>query len=136
MFWFAKKLNGEIIVLTEQEALIHFEDNNISRRMRLQFIGTSSGKHQAEARKKIMQMLVEKRPDNYNGMKLEAKNLVDQTIRDKNDKEIKAILEEAHQKELEEAEENCVRRPRADLHYHVSDKSDFSREEVLSNIKR
>ena len=42
-YWFAKKLNGEVIILTEKEALTHWEDNNISRRMRLSFIGTSDG---------------------------------------------------------------------------------------------
>ena len=42
--WFAKKLNGDIIFLTELEALIHFEENNIANRMRLEFLGTSDGR--------------------------------------------------------------------------------------------
>ena len=42
--WFAEKLDGEIIHLNEKEALIHFQDNNISQRMRLKFLGTSDGK--------------------------------------------------------------------------------------------
>lgn len=82
--WFAKKQSGEIIALTELEALTHFESNNIANRMRLHFLGTSDGKV-------------------YNQLINEAKSLKGQERADK--------VKEAFDKELEVARANGVEEP-------------------------
>lgn len=135
MYWHAEKNNGEIIVLTEKEALIHFEKNNISQRMRLRFIGTSSGKHQAEAKQKIKQIIIDNRPKDFNGLKPEEKNLVDFDIREAHDEEIKQIIKEAGEKELEEARQNGVKTPDKSLHIHTRSTDGHSRNEILDTAK-
>lgn len=58
LVWFAKKRDGEVIPLSEKEALTHFRSNNIKNRMGLEFIGTSDGakyrKELAEVEKMII----------------------------------------------------------------------------------
>lgn len=135
MYWHAKKDNGEIIVLTEREALVHFERNNISQRMRLQFIGTSSGKHQEEAKKKISQLIDKHRPDDYPRMNKEEKSLTDHHIRLEHQEELEKIIKEAGDKELEEAKQNGVKTPRKSLHVHTMSKDGHSREEILESAK-
>lgn len=60
--WFAKKQDGEIIALSELEALTHFEQNNISTRMRLVFIGTSDGKEYDRIINEAKALPAEERP--------------------------------------------------------------------------
>lgn len=136
MYWHAEKQNGEIIVLTEREALIHFEKNNIAQRMRLRFLGTSSGQHQKEAKNRIIKEIMEPNyPDTYGQMSREEKNVVDQDIRFEHQDEIRAILKEAQEKELEEARKNGVKQPRKDLHIHTRSNDGHSREEILGAMK-
>lgn len=133
--WWAEKANGDIIDLTEIEALTHFEDNNISRRMRLRFIGTSSGKHQEEAKEKIRQLIIENRPDNFQSFVGEdgqaQKNLIDAEIRADHAAEIREILAEAKSKELEEAKQNGVKRPDKSLRVSTKANGEYGREETL-----
>lgn len=111
--WFAKKRNGDIITLTEREAITHFEDNNIARRMALQFIGTSSGTHFAEARKKVTEFIREKMAENpnFSKMGMEERNALQADLRIEHDDTIREMLDAGYEKELEEAKENGVQRP-------------------------
>lgn len=122
--WFAKKINGEVIPLTEREALTHFEDNNIARRMRLQFLGTSSGEHYKESKNKIKKFIQEKTteecPDFYK-MSVEERNMAQSDIRHKYLDEIKKIQEEAYNAEYEEAIANGVERPDPTLRIITTD---------------
>lgn len=119
MYYFAKKPNGEEIILTEKEALIMTENNNVSQRMRLQFIGTCEGKNQVEAKKVIQEIIASNRPQNYNTLSKEDKNVIDAGIRHDNIDEIKKIRDEALQKDREEAEKNGFIPPRKELHIHT-----------------
>ena len=134
MYWHAEKQNGEVIVLTESEALIHFEKNNISQRMRLRFLGTSSGKAQVEARKQIGKLIDSFRPSDYAQNKKEEQNVINSSIRDEHTDEIKVIIEEATRLELEEAKANGVIRPDASLHYHTPDASGLARKKILNEM--
>lgn len=135
MYWHAQKDNGEIIVLTEREALVHFEKNNIAQRMRLRFIGTSSGKAQKEAKQKITQIVDSYRPKDYASLAPEEKNVVDMEIRLDHKEEIDQIIKEAEQQELEEAKSNGVRTPDKSLHVHTRSTDGHSRDEILGAAK-
>jgi len=119
MYYFAKKPNGEEIVLTEREALIHSENNNVAQRMRLYFIGACKGTHTAEAKKEIQQMIAEKRPADYARMSKEDKNVTDAGIREELSDEIAEKMEAAHKADREEAEKNGFIPPSKALHIHT-----------------
>lgn len=121
--WFAEKQNGEIIELTEREALLHFEDNNVSRRMRLRFLGTSNGDHYRDSKKKMNQFIIEKaheEVDNFSSLDPEEKNAAYADIRVKYKKELKEIQQAGYNAELEEAKANGVQRPDKSLHIVTS----------------
>lgn len=112
--WFAEKSNGEIIELTEIEALTHFENNNIAQRMRLKFLGTSDGSHYEEARKKVQEFLYTKRQEEvpeYSSLEVEQAKRVNNDLRQQYAKEIKEMVEEGYKAELEAAKANGVQRP-------------------------
>lgn len=104
MIWFAKKQGGEIITLTEKEALTHFRQNNISQRMKLEFLGTSDGLSYKQKRAGAMARLDETLPiDEY-------KKLA---------QEVNDDIEKAFNDELEIAKKNGVQQPRQDLDFIV-----------------
>lgn len=112
--WFAKKQNGEVITLTEIEALTHFERNNIATRMRLSFIGTSDGSKMAEAKLKagaFMDSKIEEIYTNYRTMSKEERGLAKLNIQEKFAKELKEIIDDGFNQELEQAKSNGVQRP-------------------------
>lgn len=98
MYWIAKKENGELISLTEQEALIQRKDNNISRRMSLQFIGVSDGS--AFKKEMLKAMAIEKEAELLEGV--EAKKKL---------KEAEDLRKNAMVKEAELAKENGMQEP-------------------------
>lgn len=134
MYWHAENYKGEIIVLTEREALIHFERNNVSQRMRLRFLGTSTGNHQKEAKKKIGELINAHRPDNYASYKREEQNVIDFNIREEHKAELTAILDEAGRLELEEAKATGVKQPRKSLHIHTPRTGEYSRDQIISSM--
>lgn len=112
--WFAEKQNGEVIELTEFEALTHFEHNNISQRMRLKFLGTSDGTKYAEGKERVKTLLDTKRNEEipeYFKMNAEERKIADYELRTKYAKEIKEITDEAYKAELEQAKLNGVQKP-------------------------
>jgi len=116
--WFAKKQNGEIITLTEIEALTHFEKNNIASRMRLSFIGTSNGSKMAEAKVKASVFLdskIEELYGNYRTMSKEERGVAKLNIQTQFAKELKEIINNGFNEELEQAKKNGVIRPDATL---------------------
>ena len=119
MYWIAKKQNGEIITLSEREALVHSERNNISQRQRLEFIGVCSGDHQEEAKKKIKELVVSMRPEDYYSLDENQQKLIDYRNRQSINKEAKALIDEAFEKEIEEAKTNGYKPPRKSLHFHT-----------------
>lgn len=131
LFWVAKKQDGEIVVLTEKEALTHFERNNISTRMRLQFLGTTSGEHTANAQQKIKDIIKAGRPDNYHLMEDGDRNLADHRTRIEHSQEIKELLDEALQKDVEDAKKSGVKQPRKDLRIHTRSTDGHSRNQIL-----
>ena len=112
--YFAEKANGEVIELTEMEALTHFEQNNISQRMRLKFLGTSDGSKYQEGKRKVQALLAEKRsvdmPD-YMKLNGEERKIADFELRTKYDKEIREITTQAYEDELAQAKTNGVQPP-------------------------
>lgn len=134
MFWIAEKQNGEIIALSETEALTHFERNNRSQRMRLKFIGVTDGKHQEEAKKEIQKMVTELRPEGYNLQSKEQQKLIDYHNRTKIQDDAKVLLDEAFKKEIEEARKNGVKPPRQSLHWSTprGDRDKILRKKGLS----
>lgn len=116
--WFAEKQNGEIIELTEIEALTHFEQNNIAQRMRLKFIGTSDGIHFAEAKNKVQTFLSKKRKEeipDYLSLDKIQKAQADFNLRAQYEDELSEMVKEGYKKEFEEAKTNGVRRPSSSL---------------------
>ncbi len=119
MYWFAKKQDGEIIELTEREALMMTENNNVARRMRLQWIGTSTGQHQEAGKAKIHDIIKNGRTPDYFQKTDEDKALHDHNTRLEHRDEINAIRKEAYDKELEEAKSTGFIPPRKELHIHT-----------------
>jgi hypothetical protein len=118
--WFAEKQNGEVIELTEIEALTHFENNNVARRMGLRFLGTSDGTKFAEAKLKAKNLVTERLLEaypTYNRMNLEEKRITSADFRENMSpelrQEVKDITDAGYQAELEQAKANGVQRPDA-----------------------
>lgn len=135
MYWIAEKQDGEIIALTEREALTHFENNNIANRMRLRFLGVTDGKNTKKADQQIKDIIKQHRPDDFAQMERADQNIVDHQIRMEHSKEIKKLREEAFEKDIEDAKENGVKRPRKDLHIHTISKDGHSRKEILGGMQ-
>lgn len=116
--WFAKKTNGDIITLTEEEAITHFEPNQIASRMRLEFLGTSNGAKYNEGQKKVQDMvklqLTEHYPD-FMTMDKAGRAMAENSIRESNIEEIRALLDTALKEEIEVAKANGVERPDASV---------------------
>lgn len=112
--YFAEKQNGEIIELTEIEALTHFEQNNVAQRMRLKFLGTSDGSEYKKARRHVQEFLADKRkediPEYYSLDPTQAKQ-ADNNLRQQYASEIKAMVDEGYEKELANARQNGVKHP-------------------------
>jgi len=112
--WFATKSNGEVIELTEIEALTHFEHNNIAQRMRLQFIGTSDGSKWEAGRKEVSALVRSKREEDYPDyfkLNKEEKNLADFDIQSRFAKDIRVITDKAYADEMAQAKTNGVEQP-------------------------
>ena len=135
MYWIAEKQDGEIIVLTEREALIHFESNNISNRMRLRFLGTTTGPNTKEAQKKIGELVAANRPENYPQLEKGQQNLVNSQIRAKFQVEIKKLLDDALAADIEDAKKNGVKQPNKSLRIHTMSQDGHSREAILQNMQ-
>ena len=137
--WFAEKQNGEIIELSELEALTHFESNNISQRMRLKFLGTGDGSKFKEATDKVKALMEERRAEeypNYMSLNIEEKRLADFRIQDAYKPQIKEILEEGRKAELEQAKINGVKQPDKTLRIITrATGANASRNEILSNMR-
>lgn len=134
--WFAEKANGEVIELTELEALTHFENNNISQRMRLRFLGTSDGSKYAEGKRKVKELLAEKRkeiPEYYQSNPQEQK-LLDFDLRMKYDEEIRAIIKQAYEDELAQAKLNGVQTPDKTLRIITQKNGDKASGQVRQQI--
>lgn len=123
------------MVLTEREALTQFENNNISSRMRLKFIGTTTGKATEEAKEEVTKLIDAERPENYASMEKEHQARTDFNIRQQKADEIKKIKDDAFQKDLEEAKENGIKQPRKSLHIHTMSDTGHSRDEILNEAK-
>ena len=116
--WFAEKLNGEIIELTEIEALTHFEQNQIAQRMRLKFLGTSDGSIYYAARQKVQELLIAKRDvdmPEYQTLDAMQRKIADQQLRTSYAKEVKELVDEGYAGELAKAKENGVQKPDSSL---------------------
>ena len=136
--WFAEKQNGEIIELSELEALTHFESNNISQRMRLRFLGTGDGTEFNKAVNKVKTFMKEKvnneYPD-YNMLNVEERRLADFRVQEGYKKEIKEILSEGRKAELEQAKINGVQQPDKTLRIITkADGAKASRDEIIRNM--
>lgn len=134
LFWIAKKQDGDILVLTEREALTHFEKNNISGRMRLQFLGTTDGGATKRARQEIQEIIKAGRPENYYSLDDGGKNLADYNTRLQHQEEIKKKLDDALQEDIEDAKKQGVKQPRKDLRIHTRSTDGHSRNQILSAI--
>lgn len=135
MYWIAINQNNETIVLTEREALVHFERNNVSNRMRLRFLGTTTGENTKQAKQKIKQMIAEKRPTHYNRQDNTEQNMIDADIREEILDEISRVYNEALKKDIEDAKKNGIKRPRKELHVHTISKDGHSRQEILGQMQ-
>lgn len=116
--WFAEKQNGEIITLTEEEALTHFEQNQIRNRMMLRFLGTSDGSKYNEGQKRVQEIVMEKIKEahpEFAGLDRAGKAMVEKEVREENIMEIKQILDDAFKAELEQAKANGVQKPDPNL---------------------
>lgn len=114
--WFAKKINGDIITLTEEEAITHFEQNQIASRMRLEFLGTSDGAKYNAGQKKVQEMVKAKLDEEYSDfmqMDKAGRAMAERSIRESNIEEIRALLDTAFNDELEVAKANGIERPDA-----------------------
>lgn len=134
MYWIAENQQGEIITLTEREALTHFERNNIANRMRLRFLGTTDGKNTIESKENIKKLIVENRPESFGQMTKEDQNITDAQIRAEHSEEIGQMLQEAMDKDIEDAKANGVKQPRQSLKIHTKSTEGHSRQEILNSM--
>jgi hypothetical protein len=136
--WFAEKQNGDIIELSEIEALTHFENNNIAQRMRLRFLGTGDGSKFAEAQQEVQKLMSEQRIEqypNYGSLNVEEKRYADFQLQDTLRPQIKEILTKGREAELEQAKANGVQKPDPSLRIITkSEGVDASREKIINSM--
>lgn len=136
--WFAEKIDGSIINLTEDEALTHFEKNQIASRMRLKFIGTSNGEKYAEGKRKVVAFLDQKMKEDipeYQTLNELERKVASANVREAYASEVKEITDLAYKEELETAKANGVERP--DVSRRIITQStgaDASRDKIISNM--
>jgi len=137
--WFAEKQDGNIIELSEMEALTHFESNNISQRMRLRFLGTGDGTVYNKAVLQVKELMKLKRDEIYPDYAIlnpEERKLADFKLQDMHRPEIREILNQGKKDELEQAKLNGVKQPDKKLRYVVkASDSGASRDEIIGSIK-
>lgn len=138
--WFAEKQNGEILMLSELEALTHFEDNNVSRRMRLRFLGTGDGSKYEEARTKVQTLMAEKRSEmypNYGMLNQEEKKYADFQVQANLREQIKEIMDDGYKAELEQAKANGVKKPDESLRIITKGVgTSATRDDILNSMPR
>lgn len=127
-----KKPTGEIIDLKDKEALeLYWERNNKSQRMQLTPLGTTDGSAIQEGKQKVQEFIKEKMPEDAASMDKDVYARTEMDIRQQHKQEIDKIMQDAWNKEVENAKANGITRPSATLRMHTRSKDGHSRQEIL-----